>query len=361
MDIFPRISFGLIVLNGEPFTRYCLGTIYPFAHQIIVVEGATHGAAPIASHAGHSTDGTLESLKTFKMTEDLENKLIIVTAEDEGYPDGFWPGEKHEMSQAYAKRATGDYLWQVDIDEFYKANDIQSVLQMLRDDSEITTVSFKTITFWGGFDYITDGWYLRGGDEIFHRLFKWGDGYQYRTHRPPTVYDAQNRDLRSLKWVNGYEMARRGIYLHHYSTILPKQVIEKSEYYGNAKWAESDRSPQWAQEVFMKLRNPYRVHGVYRYPSWLERFYGSHPEQIESLRSDLLDGRAGIKMRQIDDIELLLDCPGYRAGRAILKMLAPIYRFLKLWQSKFYHLIRDPIGVAASQKKKLQQIIIKWL
>ena len=37
--VFPRISFGIIVLNGEPFTRYNLRALYPFAHQIIVAEG----------------------------------------------------------------------------------------------------------------------------------------------------------------------------------------------------------------------------------------------------------------------------------------------------------------------------------
>ena len=43
---WPRVTFGIIVLNGEPFTRYCLRSLYPFAHQIIVVEGGTRTHAP---------------------------------------------------------------------------------------------------------------------------------------------------------------------------------------------------------------------------------------------------------------------------------------------------------------------------
>ena len=43
----PRVTFGIIVLNGEPFTRYCLRSLYPFAHQIIVVEGGHHGRTPL--------------------------------------------------------------------------------------------------------------------------------------------------------------------------------------------------------------------------------------------------------------------------------------------------------------------------
>src|SRR3546814_12365174 len=31
----PRITFGMIVLNGEPFLRYNLRSLYPYAHQII--------------------------------------------------------------------------------------------------------------------------------------------------------------------------------------------------------------------------------------------------------------------------------------------------------------------------------------
>ena len=45
MTNFSRITFGIIVLNGEPFVRYNLRAIYPFAHQIIVAEGASKKAA----------------------------------------------------------------------------------------------------------------------------------------------------------------------------------------------------------------------------------------------------------------------------------------------------------------------------
>jgi hypothetical protein len=44
----PLISFGMIVLNGEPFLRYNLRVLYPFAHQIIVVEGPA-ASPPVSS------------------------------------------------------------------------------------------------------------------------------------------------------------------------------------------------------------------------------------------------------------------------------------------------------------------------
>ena len=107
-----KISFGIIVLNGEPFTKYCIRQLYPHAHEIIVVEGGSEKARHICPE-GRSNDGTLESLSYMKDFEDPEDKITIVTKE------GYWEG-KDEQSQAYADRATGDYLWQVDIDEFYK-------------------------------------------------------------------------------------------------------------------------------------------------------------------------------------------------------------------------------------------------
>ena len=142
MSDSPRITFGIIVLNGEPFIRHTLRGLYPFAHEIIVVEGATPGARNIATGDGHSRDTTLKTLDDFKAHEDSKDKLVIVTRQ------GFW-SEKDEMSQAYAARATGEYLWQVDVDEFYQPADMQAVIDLLAADPSITAVSFNTITFLG--------------------------------------------------------------------------------------------------------------------------------------------------------------------------------------------------------------------
>ena len=67
----PKVTFGIIVLNGEPFIRYNLRSLYRFAHEIIVVEGASEHAADVATEDGHSVDGTLEVLHRFKAEEDL--------------------------------------------------------------------------------------------------------------------------------------------------------------------------------------------------------------------------------------------------------------------------------------------------
>jgi hypothetical protein len=323
----PRVTFGVIVLNGEPFTRYTLRALYPYAHQIVVVEGAAPAARNVATADGHSRDGTLEVLRRFKAEEDPDGKVVLVTAEDEGHPDGFWPGEKDEQSAAYARRATGDYLWQVDIDEFYRARDMELVLSMLREDRSITGAGFPQLTFWGGTRYWVDGWYLRRHFREVRRLFRWGAGFTYLRHRPPTVLDAAGRDVRDGPWVAASDMARRGAVMLHYSLLFPAQVRDKCDYYASAPWAARDGALDWAEHAWMRLERPYRVHNVYAYPSWLERYEGDHPEQIERMIGDLVAaGRADEVMRPTDDIERLLRSPSYRLGRTALKVLDPVDR-----------------------------------
>jgi hypothetical protein len=328
MNAQPRITFGIIVLNGEPFTRYCLRSLYPFAHQIIVVEGAAPAAKNIATTDGHSRDGTLDILRQFKATEDPNNKLTIVTAEDEGHTNGFWPGEKNEMSQAYAKRATGNYLWQVDVDEFYNAEDMKKMIAVLRHDPSITAVTFKQLTFWGGLDYVCDGWYLRRGAAYYHRLFQWAPGYQYTTHRPPTVVNKQGRDLRQIRWVDGRATEQNGILLYHYSLLFPKQVQEKCDYYGNADWARRKDAQRWADECFMNLKHPFRVHNVYSHISWLTRYTGSHPQQIAALWEDCLSGKVTCMLRESTDIECLITAPWYKLARFLFRLSDYPWRLL---------------------------------
>ena len=332
----PRVTFGIIVLNGQPFLPYCLRSIYPYAYEIIVVEGACENSArEIATPDGHSIDGTLESLQQFKKEQDPENKIRIVTR------DGFW-SEKDEQSQAYANLAKGDYLWQVDVDEFYKSGDMEFILNRLLEAPEITCVCVKQITFWGGFDVIADGWYLRRIGGIIPRVFKWAPGYRYLKHRPPTILDTEGRDLRKLTCIPGEELSRKGIFMYHYSLVFPKQVIEKSEYYSKANWAKIPQATQWAQDVFLDLKKPYRVHNVYDYPSWLERFDGIHPSEIERLRNDLRDGNLKIETRRTDDVERLLQSYSYRFGRTFLKIFDPWERRMASVWNRFLFAVKNP-------------------
>jgi glycosyltransferase involved in cell wall biosynthesis len=319
---FPKVTFGIIVLNGEPFTRYVLRALYPFAHQIIVVEGASEHASAFSTSDGHSTDGTLTTLREFQEKEDPESKLQVITR------NGFWK-EKDEQSQAFAERAGGNYLWQVDIDEFYLPQDMEAILKMLANDPTISVISFRWKTFWGDFRYMCDGPFLHQGWSAngHHRIFKWAPGYRYTTHRPVTVVDERGRDLRSFHWIKGQTLSDRGIYLYHYSLLFPKQVQEKAQYYSRMNWGGySEGVARWADENYLQiLRKPFLIHNVHTYPSWIERFRGTHPPQIEQMKKDLESGLLRIPQRDNHDVETLLSLRSYRIGRRLLQRLTPIH------------------------------------
>jgi hypothetical protein len=338
----------MIVLNGEPFLRYNLRALYPFAHQIVVVEGAVASAAPLATSDGHSTDGTLETLRRFQREEDPEGKLEIVTR------NGLWE-EKGEQSRAFARRATGDYLWIAAADEFYHARDMSTVVSMLENDPSISAVFFKQITFWGGFDYIADGWYLRQrqheGPGIVLRLTRWGEGYRYASHRPVSITDQAGRDVTSGRVVDGRTLAATGVFMYHYSLVFPRQVREKASYYSKAGWADTPEMEAWAENTFTRLHRPYRVHNAYKYPSWLERFDGQHPEQIRALKADLASGLVHETQRDSKDIESLLDSRWYAAGRAVLKGTDPLARLaVRLRRRARASLVRS--GGASARKNR---------
>jgi len=308
----PKITFGIIVLNGEPFVRYCLRSIYPFAHEIIVVEGGHEDAKAVCTSDGHSIDGTLESLYKFKAEEDTENKMTIVTR------NGFWP-HKDEMgrsrtaqSRAYAERTTGDYLWQIDIDEFYKKEDMTEIINMLNSDPSITAISFKQKSFWGGIDYLSESYALLRNKGGWNRIFKWNSGYRYITHEPPTVVDEKGLDLHKKCWISGERMKKKGIYMYHYSLLFPWQVQQKVKVYKDEKPELCAAIIQWAENNYFQIGNPHRVHNLYNLPSWLVRFTGKHPEQIICMMKDIHQGLVKTELRGTEDIELLLNSNKYK-------------------------------------------------
>ena len=330
-----KITFGMIVLNGEPFVRYNLRALYPFAHQIIVVEGACPTAAAVATPDGHSTDGTLNTLNEFKHNEDPDNKIIIVSAHDAGYVDGFWP-EKDEMSIAYAKRATGYYLWQVDSDEFYHEEQMRRLIDLLERDRP-DAVSFPTHTIWGSTKYITNSFYLiRDNAREFHRLFAWEPGCTYVTHRPPTVLDAQGIDTRKKAWLRAKDLERRGIFLFHYSLLFPRQVFNKISYYkGRVPYAIDS----WEESVYRRLEKPYRIHNVYQHIGWLEPFDGEHPRQITLMMNNIATGKTQVEIRNCQDVEQLLSKRGYQLASKTFCLIAlimshqPFYFFYRAYES----------------------------
>ncbi|MDY6994610.1 MAG: hypothetical protein SVR94_18655, partial [Pseudomonadota bacterium] len=244
---------------------------------------------------------------------------------------------KDEMSRAYAKRAIGDYLWQIDVDEFYKASDMRKIISMLENDRSITAMSFRQITFFGGLDYWVDGYYLRKGATYYHRLFKWEEGFQYKTHRPPTVVNEDGVDLRDINWVTGKELEGKGIYLYHYSLLFPRQVYEKCAYY-SSHWESRNESIKWYENNFLKLKNPFRLHNVYKHPGWIKKYHGSHPAQVEKLWHDIQSGKITERINNQQILEKTSSSLLYKVCVKILEKLDNLYWLLEKITQKIQRL-----------------------
>lgn len=274
-----KLSFGMIVLNGEPFIKYNLDNIYQHAHEILIVEGAVSKFKHASTPDGHSTDNTINIIKEYP---DPDNKIKLIQY------DGFWP-EKDEMSNAYMERCTGDYIWQLDVDEFYKPEAIEKVRAYLSDNPETTRVEVQTVNFWHGFKSIMRGASYCFGADKFRRIFKFEPGYRFKTHRPPTIIDTDGKECCGKHVLSADELLQRlNVFMFHYSYVFEGGVQAKADYYSRMGWGGGcEDGSIWATKEWKRLSNPLRIHLVDFPPSWIEPFNGEHPMVIKQMIRDI--------------------------------------------------------------------------
>jgi len=298
----------MIVLNGEPFIKYNLQSLYPHAHEIIIVEGAVEKFAHAATSDGHSVDDTVSIIKLFP---DPENKIKLIQKE------GFW-SEKDEMSNAYMEACTGNYIWQVDVDEFYKASDIEAIRTILINDQDITRVDFKSVCFLRSFNArVLGATFIYGADE-FIRIFAFRPGYRYVTHRPPTLSDEIGVPFVHKKILRADDLEKIGIVQYHYSYVIKNYVEGKAQYYSKMGWGGGhDDGLHWFREEWCNLKNPLRVHLQNFPPSWIVPYNGKHPDAVIRMMED-------INYKEDPEISSFLKkeyCKYKRAGQNICKAL----------------------------------------
>lgn len=174
------------------------------------------------------------------------------------------------------------------------------------------------------------------------RIMAWGPGYSYVEHRPPTVHDQDGMDVRKKGYVSSTEMERQGIYLYHFSHLFPRQVMNKASYYSRiGMYPRMKAVDRWARECYLELKRPFRVHDVYGYISWLERYSGPIPLQVRLMMEDIRTGRIKEELRGTDDVERLLGTWWYPPSTRALKWWAefittPIGNWIYRWLNSVY-------------------------
>jgi len=274
-----KISFITIVLNGMPFLEYSLKAIYPFAHEVIIVEGAVSAARFAANPDGSSKDGTVEFIKKFP---DPDRKIKLI--------QGLWP-EKVDMQDTALRYVTGDYIWLVDSDEVYKRDHILRIKQFLRDNPDVTQINFIPYNFWKGLDYIFVSSVFELPSMHYRRIFRFRKDARFISHRPPTLlYTSSGVTADRLKVVDGFQTRRMGLEMFHYSYVLKEQVYQKIQLYSRYGWGNiwGVDLRRWYNECFLKWtpenrREIEKEWGVWTGDklSYTVKFEGTHPEVME--------------------------------------------------------------------------------
>lgn len=216
-----QIAVAGIVLNGEPFLdAWKEQALYITKNPkfIYLTEGACNTtdqfgygvkSGLFCDQHGHSIDNT------FNWAKNSNVNLI--------YRDEMWPN-KLEMFKAQEPLYKDiDFVWEIDIDEFYQKEDIDKILDYLSSlNKPLLKMSIPGYQFWGDYHTAIKAPNGEWGDFVGDRIFSWNSGSQWVNHRPPTV--ANNAKLI-------FDASKLNVKMFHYSYCTKKQIEFKAEYY----------------------------------------------------------------------------------------------------------------------------------
>jgi glycosyltransferase involved in cell wall biosynthesis len=273
-----KTSFVIIVLNGMPFIEFSLKAVYPYAHEVIIVEGAIELARFAANEDGSSKDGTVEFIKSFP---DPDNKIKLI--------QGIWP-EKCEMQDEALKHATGDWIWLVDSDEVYHKSDFEKIADLVDNDPSVFRVNFFNYMFWkSSFEWNFDAPEFRTDAWSKRRLFRFAPGARFVSHRPPQI-EYPEGIIPGTRLVTGAETVEMGIRFCHYSYVFECQMRQRMTLFHNFGWGKcwGVDLGEWYDDCFLKWTPENREEMDARYPicpvfedSYTLPFEGEHPEVIQ--------------------------------------------------------------------------------
>ncbi len=274
-----KMSFIIIVLNGMPYIKAALESIYKAAHEIVIVEGAETKGEFAANSDGSSNDGTVECIKSFP---DPHHKIKLL--------QGKW-FDKCNMQNTALKKVTGNYIWLVDSDEIYKEHDVKKVIKILSLNPGIYQMNLPILHFWKDYNNIIESKEEPRLEAA--RIFRIDRPCYFTTHRPPTLMIGRLRKLsKDLRAVRRVFFEKRGIYIYHYSWTLLNQVIQKTELYRRYGWEKPWKMDlqDWFDNCFMKwtpenrkeIEKKYRIIPCDR-NSKTKLFKGTHPDSMKNI------------------------------------------------------------------------------
>ena len=243
------IHFFTIVLNGEPFIRYHEDV---FSRLTVpwhwhVVEGvaalrhdtgwslAAGGKVPADSHdRGRSNDGTSAYL------DDLARRFPDRVTLYRKPADEFWDG-KREMVNAPLPNIEEDcLLWQVDNDELWTVEQIQTVHAMFTREPSKTAAYYWCWYYVGPEKIISTRYnYAQNPAQEWLRTWRYRPGAHWAAHEPPILVApdpddpaARPANVATINPFTQDDMEAAGAVFHHFAYVTEAQIAFKEQYYG---------------------------------------------------------------------------------------------------------------------------------
>lgn len=188
--------------NEADWITFNLANNYDEYDVIRVVEGAVEGR-PNSTPDGHSTDNTLELIRSFP---DPQNKIELYTL-DRPFKS------LEEQKQMFLDVADdGEWLFIVDCDEFYLDGDVNKVRRFIHKHPSATEFIPTFLHFYRDFFHVRD---FEGEWNLWHqRIIRYQKGIRYHTHPVATYLDGKcsyfDKDHQFTRW------QMPGLYMFHY-------------------------------------------------------------------------------------------------------------------------------------------------
>jgi ADP-heptose:LPS heptosyltransferase len=240
------VHFFTIVLNGMPFIEKHIEELrrlsIPWHWHI--VEGIAElihdtkwskslgGRADASLHrAGLSIDGTTEYLDRLAIVE--PDRVTIYRP-----PHGqSWQGKLAMVRAPLANIGGECLLWQIDVDEFWSAAQIQRMQRRFLDDPNRTAAFFLCHFFIKNLVVSTVNTYGNHLDYEWLRVWRWKPGDFWASHEPPQLCRRGHRgdiavDVAAINPFAHGETLNDNLVFRHLAYVVSEQIRFKEIYYG---------------------------------------------------------------------------------------------------------------------------------
>jgi glycosyltransferase involved in cell wall biosynthesis len=241
------IHFFTIVLNGEPFIRYHEKMMLQLRcdWHWHIVEGvadlvkdtawsvAAGGNIPDSlHHRGKSNDGTTLYLDELKAR--FPNTITIYRKPD----DVFWNGKQEMVAAPIPNIKEHCLLWQIDADELWTPQQVETMRQMFLDEPDRTAAFFWCNYFVGPTKVLSTRYnYAQNPSFEWLRVWQFEPGMIWDKHEPPVLAQLDDQtgerfDVGHKRPFRHHETERKGLVFDHFAYVTADQARFKESYYG---------------------------------------------------------------------------------------------------------------------------------